>query len=219
MRAPPRDSPSPADSLSRPHLFLALLCFTAFALLLRELPSGPLHTRAPCLPSGLSPLCSDDRSCLAHLPGASALQSTSPAALLPLVAPMTIVSVPRLEAMQRALRGLVERGVQGDLVETGVGRGGASALMALTSTALGSPRRVHLYDTFGAFPAPGKADGAAAAAWGGTAGPSEAEVRASLASAGVPVAAQTTFHVRDVLHTPLEDIPCQIALLRVDTDW
>ena len=207
--------------LAKHRLAIALALLTALVLAARLRISGTADwpRSAQCLTPSLAPFCSDDQSCMALLPGASALQQQGLKSIVSLAAPHTMVSEPRLRAAQQAIRYIVSRGVGGDLVETGVARGGCSALLALTSTALGSPRRVHLYDTFGAPPPPTSKDGAAAMAWVSEPGPSEEEVRASLASLGVPVAVQTTFHAGNVLRTPLEDLPCRIALLRVDTDW
>lgn len=125
-----------------------------------------------------------------------------------------------LEANYHAVRLISSLDLQGDIVETGVARGGSSALLALASIAFGAPRRVHLFDTFaGLPPANLEKDGPAAMEWTGKINHSVDEVKNELSRAGVPVVEMLVFHAHDLLETDEKDIPCHIAILRLDTDW
>ena len=75
--------------------------------------------------------------------------------------PSSIVNGPRAEVAAAAVRRLNERGIEGDIVEVGVFKGGLSCLMARTqlqnqgNSKLPLPRRdVWLFDTFEGMPAP-----------------------------------------------------------------
>ena len=67
----------------------------------------------------------------------------------------TMVGLRRLDHLQSCITDIIERGVPGDLVETGVWRGGASIFMRAVLTALGDPtRRVWVADSFQGLPRP-----------------------------------------------------------------
>jgi hypothetical protein len=69
---------------------------------------------------------------------------------------LTMVGLARLNDLQRCVESLVADGVAGDLIETGVWRGGASILMRATLNALGDDREVWLADSFAGFAEPDK---------------------------------------------------------------
>ncbi|HWM12434.1 MAG TPA: TylF/MycF/NovP-related O-methyltransferase [Solirubrobacteraceae bacterium] len=67
---------------------------------------------------------------------------------------LTMVGLNRLDDLQACVESVVADGVEGDLIEAGAWRGGASILMRATLDALGaSERTVHVADSFQGFPA------------------------------------------------------------------
>ncbi|MGH9279487.1 MAG: TylF/MycF/NovP-related O-methyltransferase [Acidimicrobiales bacterium] len=67
----------------------------------------------------------------------------------------TMVGLRRLENLQRCLTDVVRRDVPGDVIETGVWRGGSSIFMRAVLAALGdTQRRVWVADSFEGLPAP-----------------------------------------------------------------
>jgi O-methyltransferase len=146
----------------------------------------------------------------------------------------SMTSPERLFAIYKAVEYVVGHGIDGDIVECGVWRGGSVMMMALALQAFGVPERVlHCFDTFEGMPPPGPADirhddGASAAAilaaspknedsayWGTS--PLET-VRGNLAATGYPLE-----HIRFVKGMVEDTLPAhapeRIALLRLDTDW
>ena len=130
----------------------------------------------------------------------------------------------RLLAMEASLRSLDLRGVDGDVVECGVWRGGHIVLARLTSPL----RRCWLYDTFTGMTEPGPHDMKVS---GNKPPPGKAlskkwtmasldEVVENLRREGVYDRDKLRFVIGDVCMT-LRDgaVPDKIALLRLDTDW
>jgi hypothetical protein len=64
---------------------------------------------------------------------------------------LTMVGLARLNDLQRCVESVVADGVPGNLIETGVWRGGASILMRATLNSLGDEREVWLADSFSGF--------------------------------------------------------------------
>jgi O-methyltransferase len=95
------------------------------------------------------------------------------------VAPFTMITPAGLADLWRMTRRLEERCVGGAIVQCGVWRGGAAALMGRASRA--SARRIWLFDSFEGFPAPGAEDGSnggiAAGDWTATADDARAALR------------------------------------------
>lgn len=131
----------------------------------------------------------------------------------------------RLRAMQKALSYLDRNGIAGDVVECGVWRGGHIIL-----TRLLSPDRVcWLYDTFEGMTTPGPHDIKRS---GDKPPPEKAlskkwtmasldEVIGNFKAHDVYDESKLKFIVGDVCKTLLieRDLPIDIALLRLDTDW
>jgi O-methyltransferase len=68
---------------------------------------------------------------------------------------LTMVGLNRLDDLQSCVESIVRDGVDGDLIEAGVWRGGASILMRATLDALGAEgRTVWVADSFQGFPMP-----------------------------------------------------------------
>jgi O-methyltransferase len=71
---------------------------------------------------------------------------------------LTMVGLDRLDDLQRCVESVVADGVEGDLVEAGAWRGGASILMRATLDSLGEERTVWVADSFEGFPADSSLD-------------------------------------------------------------
>jgi hypothetical protein len=66
---------------------------------------------------------------------------------------LTMTGLPRLDDLQSCVETVVRDGIEGDLIEAGAWRGGASILMRATLNALGAAdRRVWVADSFEGFP-------------------------------------------------------------------
>jgi hypothetical protein len=146
----------------------------------------------------------------------------------------TQLSYERLVSLFGQVAYLERYGIEGALVECGVWRGGASAMMALANLAKSSKRRhLHLFDSFQGMPEPLiEQDGADVLSWAGTVGDG------ALRSTGVNVADQAAVHQLMVTRVGYpsefvhihegwfqETLPTwrakigNIALLRLDGDW
>ena len=148
------------------------------------------------------------------------------------IAPFTMTSRERQRALYDAVAYIADRGIEGDIVECGVWKGGSSTLAALTLMERGSTdRTLYLYDTFAGMSEPTDADvnlhgRAAKGRWKELArddinewdyAPLK-EVEANLASTGYPPE-RITFVKGKVEETIPGTMPDRIALLRLDTDW
>ncbi len=146
----------------------------------------------------------------------------------------TQLSYERLVTLYQQVAYLERNQLLGALVECGVWRGGAAAMMALANLAEGSERRMlHLFDSFQGMPEPDLAhDGEEVLRWAGRLGDG------SLASTGVNVASpeDVTSLIIDRIGYPESSVAIHtgwfqntlpvarpqigpIALLRVDGDW
>jgi hypothetical protein len=151
-----------------------------------------------------------------------------------MVRDFTQSSYERLISLYDQVTYLERYGIQGALVECGVWRGGASAMMAFANLKRGPTRRhLHLFDSFEGMPEPTIAqDGVEVLSWAGTTGDG------SLKSTGVNVADPDTVHhlivstvgypdefvhihrgwFQETLPGAREEVG-PIALLRLDGDW
>jgi O-methyltransferase len=133
------------------------------------------------------------------------------------VRPYTLVSREKLAVLCRLIATLDRDGIPGAVVECGVFRGGAAAVMARQA---GGARALYLFDSFEGLPPPTDEDGAIAerqfrAGWCAS---SEAEVRQAFAAAG---AATANLHIVKGWFAetfPRTTLP-GIALLHIDADW
>ncbi len=149
------------------------------------------------------------------------------------VRPYTLTSIERVTALVHGVRHLVRTGIEGDLVECGVWRGGSMLAVVRTLLAEGDTSRTcWLYDTFTRMPPPGERD---YDVWGqhastyfeGDVDPHDtegyrylplADVQALLRGTGYP-AERLRFVPGLVEETIPAQAPERIALLRLDTDW
>lgn len=150
------------------------------------------------------------------------------------VRPCTMTSPERLFGLIEAVKYLVENNVPGDFVECGVWKGGSMMAVALTLKKLGvTNRQLYLYDTYAGMTAPTEADlsyqgeGAAdllkkeigqkeeSVIWAYS---SLEMVKKNIFSTDYPLE-NIHFIEGDVLLTIPAQVPANIALLRLDTDW
>lgn len=145
--------------------------------------------------------------------------------------PYTLTSVDRMYALWQAVNHIHRSGIQGDVVECGVWRGGSSMLAAMALVHLRDERQMWLYDTFEGMTQPGEVDVnifgvAASREWSGGVGQDDLifayasleEVKANMAATELPT--QRVHYVKGDVAKTIPDVgPAKIALLRLDTDW
>lgn len=149
------------------------------------------------------------------------------------VEPYTLTSVERIGSLVQAVRHLSRNRVAGAMVECGVWRGGSMLAVARTLVEEGDTTRdLWLYDTFTRMPEPGERDfdiwgRHASTYFDGPVDPHDTDgyrylpleqVRAVVASSGYP-ADRLRFVQGLVEETIPREVPEEIALLRLDTDW
>jgi O-methyltransferase len=152
-------------------------------------------------------------------------------AIVRAVGDRTMTSAQKVFALVEAIRYVVDTDVPGAIVECGVWRGGSMQAVALTLLRRGvSDRDLHLYDTFEGMTEPTEedlaVDGTPAAELLLTHPKTSAvwaiadldDVRAGMAETGYP-AERVHYHAGRVEETIPAEVPEQIALLRLDTDW
>lgn len=150
-----------------------------------------------------------------------------------IVKPYTLTSPERLNALIDAVKYVVKNRIDGAMVECGVWKGGSTMAMALTLKLLGAENRdLYLYDTFSGMSAPSDADisihghhahekfcrariSENASAW--CLSPLD-EVKENMFSTGYQKE-RIHFIKGKVEDTIPKDVPKEIALLRLDTDW
>jgi O-methyltransferase len=150
------------------------------------------------------------------------------------VAGLTMSSPAAVAALCSAVRYVVAQRVPGDFVECGVCRGGSMMAVALTLRQLEvTDRTLWLYDTYsgmtaptaidvrnvdGATPAPDFVSGCLNGGGHRWANASVAEARSNMESTGYPTD-RIRYVVGRVEDTLPEEVPEQVALLRLDTDF
>jgi hypothetical protein len=152
-------------------------------------------------------------------------------ALYEVVKPYTLTPPERVWALRKAVQYIVARGIEGDIVECGVWRGGSMMAAAQTLLDLGdTDRRLHLFDTYTGMTTPTgddvMYDGSTAndlmpnAERGSRllADAALEDVKANLALIPYPPE-RIHFVEGPVEETIPAAAPEAIALLRLDTDW
>jgi hypothetical protein len=146
----------------------------------------------------------------------------------------TLTSPARVASLCDSVEYLVRNGIEGDIAECGVWRGGSMMAAALTLLRLGdTSRHLYLYDTYEGMTEPSAEDVSSpydgysphkrwkriTSRGGRWAGVGVAEVQAALASTGYPIDQVHCIagKVEDTI--PEQSPPGPIALLRLDTDW
>jgi hypothetical protein len=145
------------------------------------------------------------------------------------IRPFTLVELERNYALYQSMKYIISSGIDGDLVECGVWKGGSAMLMAYVLLEAGiTNRKIFLYDTFEGMVAPGPKDGdfeknewnkmksgSGGSTWCFS---SEEETRRNMQSTGYPQ--EKVIIVKGKVEDTLpKTIPEKIALLRLDTDW
>jgi predicted O-methyltransferase YrrM len=133
------------------------------------------------------------------------------------VQPHTTASPESGYALYQAVRYLAERPIRGNIVESGIGRGGSSMLIALTLMAVGdTDRDLWLFDAFAERPEPEPVDVDLGGATAELA--DRVAVEANLASTGYPM---DRVHLvdGDIRETAAKTRTGALSLLRLDTDW
>jgi hypothetical protein len=148
------------------------------------------------------------------------------------VSDRTMTGTVKLFGLIEALRYIHRAGVPGEIVESGVWRGGSMQAAALTLQSCGdTERELHLFDTFEGMPPPSESDvrlkdGRTAKdlldesdrdkrIW---AIATLDDVKQGMAETGYP-AEKIFYHQGRVEETIPGEAPERIALLRLDTDW
>jgi O-methyltransferase len=149
-----------------------------------------------------------------------------------LVRPFTMTSPERVFALRQSVQYLAQHGIEGDIVECGVWKGGSMMAVARTLQESGlTDRNLYLFDTFAGMTVPTQEDvnfrGESAVdlfakyakeSSHGWACSSLDEVKRNLETTGYPV--EHMFFIKGkVEETIPEQAPARIALLRLDTDW
>lgn len=145
------------------------------------------------------------------------------------VAPYTMTSPERLFALIHSVRYVVRNRIPGAIAECGVWRGGSMMAVALALLQAQEVRDLYLYDTFAGMTPPESSDVDHMGRLAETRMQHEEQVRAeagiedvhrNLRSTGYPEARirYVTGPVEATLATD-ENMPRDIALLRLDTDW
>jgi O-methyltransferase len=145
--------------------------------------------------------------------------------------PYTKTGAARLSALISAVRSVCEDGVEGDVVECGVWRGGSMMAAAMALQEIGSHRVIHLFDTFDGMPPPGVEDVDLQGIQATTLLAREAketgevfswspleDVRKNMDSTGYPQ--EFVRFVPGMVEDTVPGLaPDRIAILRLDTDW
>ncbi len=148
------------------------------------------------------------------------------------VRPFSMTSAENLWTTIKTVEYIEAKGIPGHLIEAGVWRGGQAMAMALTLKRLGSTRPIWLYDTFQGMPEPTASDVnakghsaserfgelATGSGYSNWVYASRADVERNLASVGYEHVRLIEGKVEETLAVP-DNVPPQVALLRLDTDW
>ena len=141
----------------------------------------------------------------------------------------SMASWERIFANTQAIRHIVSAGLEGDVVECGVWKGGSMMAMLQTLLTLNeTQRKVHLYDTFSGMSAPVSKDGDFALSkfkelqtgddqsdWCQA---EMKEVQANVGQVGYPDT-KISYVQGKIEDTVPENLPDKISLLRLDMDW
>ena len=146
--------------------------------------------------------------------------------------PFTMTSIERMYALYKATQYIVNEKIPGDIVECGVWKGGSAMVSALTLLQIGkADRHIYLYDTYEGMSKPTEKDvhftGIPAQLEWQKSEKSDHndwcyasldEVRKNILSTGYP---ESFVHLikGPVEQTIPKNIPHNISILRLDTDW
>jgi O-methyltransferase len=131
------------------------------------------------------------------------------------IANYTLLDIERLLSLWKLINDLNRRGIEGDIVECGSYKGGASAVLR---AGMGSHRKLWIYDSFLGMPGTSEQDGDEAKKWVGSCAASVEDVLEILAATG---ATREEFVIREgwFQDTFKQELPQHVALLHCDADW
>lgn len=145
----------------------------------------------------------------------------------------TMTSVDRLNGLCEAVRYITSAGIEGDVVECGVWRGGSMMAVAQSLTKFGDQtRNLHLFDTFSGMSDPTEEDVSVGGEMADDLMNAESkddptsvwcvspleDVQNNMRQTGYPDS-KVHFYKGMVEETIPQNAPEKIALLRLDTDW
>ena len=150
--------------------------------------------------------------------------------ILEFVIPYTLCSDERILNVLDLIDVVAKKKIPGDFVEIGVFQGGIIMAMALKLKQLGLDRKIYAYDTFTGMTPPTEDDrnlhDFPAILYVDPKSPLYSENTVCQCPLGVVMEnvkqtqySNIVFCKGDILHTDIQTIPTQIALLRLDTDW
>jgi hypothetical protein len=142
--------------------------------------------------------------------------------IIKFVTPFTSVSRERIINVLNLIDNINNNNIPGDFIEIGVWKGGLIMAIALKCIQLGIDRKIHAYDTFEGMTNPSYDDVdmnnefainifnkvQCVSLFN--------ETKANIDKANY---SNIEYHVGDILKTDVSNIPVEIALLRLDTDW
>jgi O-methyltransferase len=150
--------------------------------------------------------------------------------ILEFVQPYTLCSAERIENLLYLVEKVIQLGIPGDFVEIGVYKGGMLMAMALKCQQMGVERRIYGYDTFTGMTEPTKYDYNNQFIFAKEIMDDEGLLYdptvlciSSLEDTKRNIETTNyscfTLVQGDICQTKKEEIPKQIAILRLDTDW
>ncbi len=142
------------------------------------------------------------------------------------IRPYTMISIERAWALAQAVSYVCRSNIAGDIVECGVWRGGACLLAShVLEQERDEQKQIWLYDTFEGMPSPSAEDRIASSGQAMTErnpkGWWSVDIREvkSLLSASFPDRNRFRFVKGRVENTLAKEVPGQLSVLRLDTDW
>lgn len=137
--------------------------------------------------------------------------------LIAMVKGYTVIHKVNLSILYGLAKEIKEKGIEGDIVECGVAKGGSSAILAYNFR--NDPKRfLWLYDTFEGLPSPSSQDGPEAFKYTGECKGSIEEASSVISKIGFPLE-RVIFRKGLFKDTFKEKLPEKVALLHVDADW
>lgn len=132
------------------------------------------------------------------------------------VAGYTLLDEGRLNSLWGLMIDVNKRGIRGDVVECGCCKGGSAALLR---AAMGTDRRLWIYDGFCGMPETGREDGDEAKKYVGSCAAVVGDVKEILDETGATE--QEYVLVEGMFHETFRNctLPAEVALLHCDADW
>lgn len=142
--------------------------------------------------------------------------------IVKIVQPYTLLSIERIINLLSSVEYIIKNDIPGDLIEIGVWKGGAIMAIALKCIQLNASRKIHVYDTFEGMTETKDVD---VDLYGRKAEDIFESVKCyscfdeTKANIDKCEYKNIEYHIGDIRETNILEIPKDIALLRLDTDW